>query len=67
MNIEKQNLNEPQNKQLNILAVSGCPDLTNVWGKILETHKDNISERDKYCDALWLLEKGGFCQLKFGL
>ena len=62
-----ENLNKPQEQQCNIHDVSNCPDLTNVWYKILEEHADDIPTRDKFCDALWMLEAGGFCQLKFAI
>lgn len=58
---------ESKVKKLTIHDVSNCPDLTNVWYKILEEHADDIPTRDKFCDALWMLEAGGFCQLKFAI
>ena len=65
--MEVENLNKPQEQQCNIHDVSNCPDLTNVWYKILEEHADDIPTRDKFCDALWMLEAGGFVQLKFAI
>ena len=65
--MEVENLNKPQEQQCNIHDVSNCPDLTNVWYKILEEHADDIPTRYKFCDALWMLEAGGFVQLKFAL
>lgn len=58
---------EELNQALRIHDVSNCPDLTNVWYKILEEHADDIPTRDKFCDALCMLEAGGFCQLKFAI
>ena len=43
------------------------PDLTKVWEQVIEKYDGYPAERDKYCNALWELEKGGFIQLKFGL
>lgn len=63
-------MEEPKNENQQAFAihnVSNCPDLTNVWYKILEEHADDIPTRDKFCDALWMLEAGGFCQLKFAI
>lgn len=45
--MEAENLNKPQEQQCNIHDVSNCPDLTNVWYKILEEHADDIPTRDK--------------------
>ena len=56
-----------QQSNCNLPDVSNCPDLTNVWYKILEEHADDIPTRDKFCDALWILEAGRFCQLKFAI
>ncbi len=48
-------------------VLPAVPDLTKVWEQVLLKYDGYPAERDKYCDALWLLEKGGFIQLKFGL
>lgn len=67
MNTEQnfQNSTEARNDGNTVLPA--VPDLTKVWEQVLLKYDGYPAERDKYCDALWLLEKGGFIQLKFGL
>ena len=48
--------------------LNAVPDLTRVWYQVLEKyHGKDAYEKDRLIDALWLLEKAGFIQLKFGL
>ena len=53
-----------------MLAVAFCVvTFAAITPAIIEAffYADDIPTRDKFCDALWMLEAGGFVQLKFAL
>jgi len=67
MNTEQNSQNSTEARNDGNTVLPAVPDLTKVWEQIIEKYDGYPAERDKYCDAVWLLEKGGFIQLKFGI
>lgn len=67
MNTEQNSQNNTEANNDGNTVLPTVPDLTKVWEQVVVKYDGYPAERDKYCNALWLLEQGGLIQLKFGL